>query len=152
MSGGTVIVETREGAHTAIMNGYIAAKQMIADGRRVRITVEADSDPLTLLQRKFLHGPVLTQIAEQVNVEGARYVTAVWKEYLRALFLGSEFKIVFGKVVEVRNSTEALNVRLYSEYIDRVIAHAVTEWSVAFQFRPGERDAVRYKEREHAEA
>ena len=43
----------------------------------------------------------------------------------------------------VRVSTEELDIKGYSEYIDRVIASATTELGVVFEFRADERDAVR---------
>lgn len=44
----------------------------------------------------------------------------------------------------VRNSTEDLSIKQYSDYIDRIIARATTEWSVNFHFLVSEREAVRY--------
>lgn len=35
--------------------------------------------------------------------------------------------------------------RNYSEYIDKVIAHAASEFGVVFHFRADEREAVRYR-------
>lgn len=167
------VVVTREGAHAASMMVYTIAKTLIADGKRVKITVGEECDPVSVKQRRFLHGPVLTQIAEQVCVGKERYVTAIWKEYFRKLFLGDrwEMRRTFkvdpdtGKLTpakratphRVRNSTEELNVKKYSEYIDRVIAHATLEWNVAFAFDESDRNAVRYqkpvraKEFSHAE-
>lgn len=145
MSGNVAIVSTREEAHDAVMRAYVVAKGLIADGKRARITVGEDDDSVSVRQRRFLHGPVLTQISEQVRVDGMRYVTAIWKEYFRNLFLGSRHEEFGRTLIELRNSTEDLGVKAYSEYIDRVIAHATTEWSVAFEFDPNEREAVRYK-------
>lgn len=141
------VVDTREEAHQAVCDAYAVAKALLAGGQRVRIEVSEDRDPLTVRQRKFLHGPVLEQISEQVRVDGRRYARGVWKEYLRSLFLGSEYVQVGDRTVEVRRSTEDLDVREYSQYIDRVLAHAATEWGVEFVFREGEREAVIYRAR-----
>ncbi len=43
-----------------------------------------------------------------------------------------------------RKSTEALSIKGYSDFLDRCIAHATTEWNVQFRFLAEERDAVRY--------
>lgn len=152
----TRVVSTREGAHQAICDSYAAAKLLIEDGRRVRISVGEDEDSMTLRQRKFLHGPVLTQMSEQARDEGKRYLPKVWKEYFRGLFLGSTFETINGRTVEVRISTEGQSVKDYSDYIDRVIAHAAIDWSVTFLFIERDRDAVRYRPkaaaRQHATA
>lgn len=156
----TRVVSTREEAHEAIMQGYLHAKALLADGKRVQISVGEDADPITLKQRRFLHGPVLSQIAEQVRVGGERYVMEVWKEYFRKLFLADRFEMHkvprYDKTlcqlvnpkratpIRVRVSSEDLGIKKYSEYIDKIIAYAATEWSVAFKFDPLERDSVRY--------
>ena len=146
----TRVVTTREEAHIAVMQAYGVARALIQDGKRVQISVGEDSDPMTVKQRRFLHGPVLGQISEQVRVGGQRYVMEIWKEYFRKEFLGCRWEVYAlpgakrATPHRVRNSTEELSIKKYSEYIDRVIAHATTEWSVAFKFQVGEREAVRY--------
>jgi len=137
-----VVVSTPEANKDAFQAAYARAKSLIADGKRVQITVTEDTDDVSNKQRRFLHGPVLTQIAEQVQVDGRRYEAAVWKEHLRRQFLPDAWKD--GK--RMRVSTEDLGVPGYSQYIDRVIAYATTEWGVAFQFNEHERNAVRHLE------
>ena len=101
-------------------------------------------------QRRFLHGPVLGQIVEQAKADGQRFVMAVWKEYYRAKFLGfrwEHYKLPGQKKAtprKVRVSTEDLSVKQYSEYIDKVLADAATEFGVVFDLDPAEREAVRY--------
>ena len=147
----TRVVTTREQAHFVVKEGYAQAKLLIQDERRVRITVEEDRDSLSARQRNFFHGPVLTQISEQVNVLGVRYVPDMWKEYLCKLFVGYRHERQlrpFAKkkvTVKVRISTEELNDRQYSELIDKAIAHAVTQWGVCFHFIEREREAVRWQ-------
>lgn len=154
------IVSTREGAHAAITQAYAVAKTLLADGKRVQISVGEDSDPITIKQRRFYHGPVLGQISEQVRVAGERYVMDVWKEHLRVLFLPDKWEMRKGlkydkKVCRlvpakratphrIRSSTENLSIKAYSELLDKVIAHAATEWGVVFTFDRLEREAVRY--------
>ena len=154
------VVETREQAHAAITQAYTFAKLLIQDGRRAVISVCEDSEPVSIKQRRFLHGPVFTQISEQVRVRGERYLTPVWKEYFRKMFLPDAWvmqrKPKWDKETRqwvapkratpyrVRSSTEDLSVKQYSAYIDRVIQYATVEWSVAFDFDQQEREAVRY--------
>lgn len=136
-----------------------------ADGeihaRRWRLVFGEDLEDITTRQRGFLHAACFPQIAEQVRVKGERYVAKTWKEFYRALFLPDLWEmrkaLVFDQATgewrpakratphRVRQSTEGLNIRLYSEHIDKVIAHATTEFGVVFNFDQQEREAVRWK-------
>ncbi len=156
----TRIVETRLQAHEAAMQGYTLARTLIDQGKRVVFSVGEDFEPISIKQRRFLHGPVFGQISEQVRVGGERYVMAIWKEFFRKLFLPDRFEMQRRPVWDkkqcrlvqakratpqrVRSSTEDLSVKQYSEYIDKVISHAVTEWNVIFDFDQQEREAARY--------
>lgn len=156
----TRIVETRAQAHEAAMQGYMAARVLIEQGKRVLFSVGEDSEPISIKQRKFLHGVVLMQISEQVRVDGERYVMQIWKEHLRRLFLPDRYEMQRRPVWDkkqcrlvpakratpqrVRSSTEDLSVKQYSAYIDKVIQHATLEWAVSFDFDQQEREAVRW--------
>lgn len=155
---------TQEQAHEACSLGYSLAKMLVADGKRVRVRVEEDLDDISARQRRFLHGPVLGQIAEQVRMpDGTRYVAAIWKTYFKRLFLGQggyrfvmrkvpRWDAAAGRMVEPKRatphreviSTEDLSVKQYSEFIDKVLAHAASELGVVFELDPIERDGVRY--------
>lgn len=117
---------------------------------RFRITLGVDHETLRDKQRRFLHGPVLTQISEQVVSDGTRYVAKVWKEYFRKRLLGSKFehyRLPGQKRAvprKVRISTEDLTDKQYAEYTDTVIATATVEFGVTFEFDPIEREGVRY--------
>lgn len=158
-----VIARDREAAHRACLQAYALAQALLADDKPVRISAGEDEDPLTVKQRRFYHGPVLTQISEQVRVDGERYVAAIWKEYFRKLFLGQGgYRYVVKKVPRwdrtlrrlvqpkratphaERISTEDLSIKQYSELIDKVIAHAATELGVEFHFIDFEREEVRW--------
>lgn len=158
------ICGTREQAHAAVKDCYAYAQAMISIGKRVKLSIDEAHDPISLKQRRFLHGPVLTQIAEQVRLpDGTRYVASIWKEFFRALFLEAKpvyemrrlpkWDALTGELVQqkratphrVRQSTEDLSIKGYSEYIDRVLAHAATEFGVEFRFDLDEREAVRYR-------
>ncbi|WP_114968307.1 hypothetical protein [Rhodoferax ferrireducens] len=148
----TRVITTREEAHAAITQAYIVAKTLLMDGKRVRISVGEDSDPITIKQRRFLHGPVLTQIAEQVRVGGQRYTTGIWKRFFKNLILERKPRYEMIRMPGAKRATprrkwwgtEELSIKQYSQFIDEVIAHAVTEFSVSFHFLAGEREAVRY--------
>lgn len=144
-----------------------------ADGeihsRRWRLVFGEDTEDITTKQRGFLHAAVFPQIAEQAVVNGVGATAKGWKDWYRDQFLGwkwAKFEVVGKKTKagnplfrrkKVRVSTEDLSVQQYSAYIDRVIAHAVTEFGVEFVFDEDERQSVRYqpkrrKQREEAVA
>lgn len=155
------VARTREEAHEVITQAYTVAKVMVQDGKRVQVIVCEDADPIGIQQRRFFHGPVLTQISEQVRVGGERYVMDVWKEFFRKLFLPDTYEMrrvpVYDKKqcrlvqpkratpYRVRSSTESLGVRKYSEHIEKVIAYAATEWNVVFVLDEREHEATRPK-------
>lgn len=154
----SIVVETREDLHEAITKGYTRGKMLIADGKRVVVTVAEDEEGLTALQRKFFHGPVLGQISEQVSVEGVRYTRQAWKAHLKNEILERNPRFETVRVpgraepITVRNwwSTEELGVKAYSDFIDEAIAMAATQWGVKFRFLIGEREATRYSTRSSA--
>lgn len=156
---------TQQAIHAAVMQVYSVAKVRAAmkgpertdsDGeiheRRYRLTFGEVREDLSIKQRRFLHGPVLGQIAEQVRMpDGSRYVAALWKEYFRKLYLPDcwlSYRMPGAKRAtphRVRVSTEDLSIKQYSELIDKVLAHATTELGVVFDLNPKEREEVRYK-------
>lgn len=154
------VVVTREAAHQAAQQAYALAQAILANGDRVRITCAEDQDDISVKQRAFLHAAVFPQIAEQVVVEGARFTADVWKEHLRQLFLPDRWELRYALVLDkatgrlrrakrktphrVRRSTEELGIKGYSRHIDSCIDHAVLNWGVVFEFRPGEREEIRY--------
>lgn len=156
-----VIVRTREEAHQAASFAYSLAQALIRDEKPVRFRVAEDEDDITIRQRGFLHAAVFPQIAEQyVFPDGTRYTADVWKEFFRKRFLPDKW--VQRKAIRwdpklcalvqakrktphaIRQSTEDLGIKAYSEHIDRVIDTAVLELNVVFVFRPNEREGVRY--------
>lgn len=143
------VVATREEAHAAAQSCYSLAQALLLDGKRVRLTVDSDHDTMSAKQRRFLHGPVLKQISEQARGDdGQRYFPVVWKELFRAMLLGSTWvqdpRSANLPPIEIRRSTEDLNVREYSDYIDRVIDNATLDWNVTFVLKPRAREEVRY--------
>lgn len=125
--------------------------------RQLRIVIGPDPDPMTVKQRRFYHGVVLKQIAEQARDEDGRaYEPKVWKEYMRKRFLGTNgmrwesFRMPGERRARphaVRISTEDLSVKQYSELIEQVMAFAATDLGVTFQVDPREREEVRWKRR-----
>ena len=117
---------------------------------RLRIVLGFDRDDKSAKQRRFLHGVVLMQIADQARPNGDTFAMPVWKEFYRAMFLGHTWEMLKlpgqkrATPRKARVSTESLSVKQYSEYLDKVLAHAATELGVAFDLDPIEREEVRY--------
>ncbi len=158
----SVVCFSREDAHQAAGAAYSLAQTIIANGANALIECRQALEPISIKQRKFLHGVVLRQISEQVAIEGHRYTVAIWKDYFRGIFLPDVWKMVdvppkwdhaLGRHVapkreqmpkRIRPSTEELGVRAYSEFTEKVIAYATVEWGVVFQFT-NEEQALRRK-------
>lgn len=113
-------------------------KSDLAAGNELTLVVEPYEDHLTKKQRGYYHAVVLTEIANQVAIEGKRHSMAVWKEFLRSKFLGSKRVTFINPLTgrksrrNVRVSTENLGVRRYAKLIDEVTAFAVTDLGVRF--------------------
>lgn len=145
---------TPESAHEAVLLANAHAKTLARDpenaGKVFRIIVGEERDSLSARQRRFMHGPLLGQVSEQVRVNGERFVMAVWKRYYKGLFLGHTWEMVKlpgqkrATPRKVQVSSEDLSVKQYSDWIDKVLAHAATEFGVRFVFKIDEREAVRY--------
>jgi hypothetical protein len=94
---------------------------VLPDPPRLRLTVGLDRDDKSSKQRRFLHGIVMTQIADQVVMpDGSRYVSAIWWEHFRRLFLPDRWesrRLPGAKRAtphRVRISSESLSVKQYS--------------------------------------
>lgn len=114
-------------------------KALAVAGHGTVVEVRTAEDVKTDKQRRYLHGYVLMTIAQQAVVNGQKFDMKTWKEWYRSTYLGSKtvtFKDPFtGKKIRRRQrvSTEDLGVKGYSEYIERVTAHAATELGVEFR-------------------
>ncbi len=114
-------------------------KAMCMAGHAAVAELRTAEDVKTDKQRRYLHGYVLMTIANQAVVNGQKFDMKTWKEWYRSTYLGSKtvtFKDPFtGKKIRRRQrvSTEDLGVKGYSEYIERVTAHAATELGVEFR-------------------
>lgn len=163
-----VVIATQEGMRDKFLAGWNHAVAMLANGDSVELRVGPSTLPITVEQRKFLHGVVLKQISEQVKVptpngKTERYTIDVWKEYFRARFLGWKWPMKRGfvkskltgewriskKATPHREpvSSETLGPAKYSKWTNEIIDHAVVEWGVEFIFENEERERVRYVHR-----
>lgn len=140
-----VIVSTREGAHRVAKLAYERAQMLIADGKEVRMRTEEAEDDRSLRQNRFYWGVVLKEIGEQARINGQGWSAEAWHLYAKREYLGYVFKreTVAGrkrKVVrkELRSTTR-LSVKRMSEYLDKLMAFAVTDLGVVFSETKWER-------------
>lgn len=146
------VIQTEEGLKTKFRAAYNHAEMMLRNGESVQLKCGPADEPISIKQRGFLHGAVLPQVAEQAYVgeKRERYTAEIWREYYHRMFIPDRWvmrKLPGAKRAtphRERVSSESLGVRRYSEWIDRIIDHAVVEFGVVFEFKEGEREAVRY--------
>lgn len=131
-------LHTPEQAHqTLAQHAWPWAKEQLRQGRELVAEFRLLDDAITEAQRGYLHGVVLTEIAQFCRANGEQFPMPVWKEWFRDKYLG--FKVVtyidpFTKRKlrrRVRVSTEDLGVRRLARYIDEVIAFAATDLNYA---------------------
>lgn len=144
---------TQEGFKEAMIVAFAHGRSIIQNGQHAHITIQEAMDPITALQRNFLHGPVLGQIAEQAWVtqggKRERFTQETWKLVFWKMFVKPVYKMMklpgWKRAVPVRvnDSSEKLGVRAYAKWIDEIIDYAVAELNVEFVFKNQERDAVR---------
>lgn len=151
------VAETHEEWREAATAIYLAGKALIDDGKRVRATATEDADGLSIRQLRFIHGPVLQQISEQVRVNGIHYTKDIWKQHLKDLFIPDEFVMIRAPFVrdaktgawrpskrkvpmKKEKSLTSLTGKRRSEFIEQVLAHAAAEWHVQFHFEIDERE------------
>jgi hypothetical protein len=133
-----ITVTTREGVKNVARAAYDRALMLVADGKRARFRMEEAEDTRSLQQNRFYHGVVLAEIAEQARSNGQRWAADAWHEYAKRTYLGYEFKriTIAGRkrkaVSKQLRSTTRPSVRRMSEYLDKVMAFAVTDLGVVF--------------------
>lgn len=154
---------SREALHATVCRLYeLARERAAASGDRVdaetgevaqrtwRVTFSEAEDDRTLRQNAFYWAAILPQISERASVAGQRYAADAWHELFKRQMLGYEVvkAIVPGRkrptIYRRLRSTTKLTVKQMSEFLDRVIAFAVTDLGVTLDLDPVEREAARY--------
>lgn len=112
-----------------------AAPAYWAKGQPLWLCLTTQEQQNTPAQKRYWNGPVLDAIASQALWDGQRFPKEFWKEYYRRLFLlRDEFVTPDGEVFNRYWSTadKAFSVRMMADFLDKVQAHAATEWGVIF--------------------
>ncbi len=114
-------------------------RQMWAQGHaRLSVVIQPEEDAKSVQQRRYYHGVVLKEIAEQVAVNGEKFDMKVWKEHFREKYVGYRWVVLKDPMTgkkkrrKVRVSTEDFGIKAYSRLIEQVTAEAVTELGVVF--------------------
>lgn len=88
---------------------------------------------------KFMWAAILTPISEQVELDGKAYTAETWHEWAKQQFLPEV--TASGKqkwlglpdgTLKLQIGTSDLNDAEFSVYLERLQAHAATEWGVHF--------------------
>ena len=146
------VIATPDGLRDKFVVAYRHAESLLANGERVELRVQPALDPISALQRGFLHAAVLPQVAEQafVGEKRERYTAELWKPFFFKLFVKPKYEMrrlpgaKRATPYRTNTSSEQLGVRAYSKWIDQIIDYSVLELNVAFEFRPNEREGARY--------
>lgn len=132
-----VELRNAEQARIALAKGALPwIGEQLAQGRELVGEFRLLEDEITQRQRAYYHAVVLEEIAAFARPNGQQFPVKVWKEHLRATFLGfrvvTSINPITGRKVRrrVRVSTEDLGIAGYAKFIDQVIAFAATELGV----------------------
>lgn len=125
-------------SHKSALAMYADAKAENAAGRRMVATLQRAEDERTLLQNKFLWGFVYKNISRQALAMGMGAEAEGWHYYYKKMFLGYEFtkvKVPGQKrpsVTRTLRSSTKLGIGQMSTFLDKVMAHAATTFTVTF--------------------
>ena len=115
-------------------------KEMTMAGHKLVIRGEEAEDAKSIQQRRYLHGVIFKEMAEQIRANGQSFALKVWKEHCREKFLGSRWVMNMDPITgkkrrrKERVSTEDLGIKAYSAYIEQCTAYGI-ELGVEFSVR-----------------
>ncbi|MBN3757198.1 recombinase [Paraburkholderia sp. Tr-20389] len=103
-------------------------------GEPLRLIVTAEERQRNAQQNKFYWGAVLKQIAEQAWIDGKQFDKDTWHEYFaRKYGVLDELILPDGEIITRRKSTTQMSVGEFSEYLNRIQAHATGELGIEFE-------------------
>ncbi|OYY20906.1 MAG: hypothetical protein B7Y69_09325 [Sphingobacteriia bacterium 35-40-8] len=118
--------------------GPYCREQWARGVQRLSVRIEPEEDSKSIQQRKYLHGVIYKEIAEQATIAGQKYDLKVWKSYLQERFIGHKWEVLKDPMTgkkkrrKVRVRSEDLGIKAYSKLIEEVTAFAVTDLGVIF--------------------
>ena len=118
--------------------GPYCREQWARGVQRLSVRIEPEEDSKSIQQRKYLHGVIYKEIAEQATINGQKFDMPVWKRYLQDRFIGHKWEVLKDPMTgkkkrrKVRVRSEDLGIRAYSKLIEEVTAFASTDLDVSF--------------------
>lgn len=146
MSQYAVLLTSPRQAHEALTELWHTIKPILRRGAVSELRWCTVSTPRRNQLRRRLHGPVLGQLSQQVWLYDpaagrlVRYHPVTWKLYFKTLFLPPKIERAVdpdtGEVTTIERpaSTEDLSDDQYAEFVERIVAWAVTDLGVEFDF------------------
>ena len=115
-----------------------ACKKELEAGTELCVTVVPLEDQRTVQQNSYMWAVLLKEISDQATIGGIGATPEGWHLFFKRKILGYQFEKVKlpGKtrmsVTKKLKSTRGLSVKKMSEYLEELIAIAVTEYNVKF--------------------
>jgi hypothetical protein len=121
----------REETHAQALWTFLKKKwnAMAQAGKPLAVTVSEHKAKRSAEQNK-LYWSRLNQIAEQAWIDGKQFSAEAWHEFYRAKYIGME-ETPDGRRIGI--STTSLSVAEFSDYLERITAHAVTEFGIILE-------------------
>lgn len=134
----------RDGSVAAGLVAFLKehAGPMVAAGTPLQVTVAKHRRTRSNEANAFYWAAVLTPIAQQVSVGGRWFSADTWNEQMKRDHLPEQcaagvekWAILPDGSRELLMSTSDLNTEEMAEYLNKVQAHAASEWGVVFNDR-----------------
>lgn len=111
---------------------------MIQAKNPLRLIITTEEAKRNAEQNKYYWKAVITQIAEQVWIEGKQFSKEAWHEMAARKFgVCKDVELPSGEVVIKRLSTTEMRVKEFAKYIEQVMAWAASELGVIFYVQEG---------------
>lgn len=102
-----------------------------APGSRWLVTIQPEKTKRSIEQNRRMW-VCLTEISQQVFVDGRRYGKETWHELFGRKYRLIETHWVLGELVYVLRSTTDMSIKEFAEYMTQIEAHATQELGVRF--------------------
>ena len=125
----TIELHNRQQAWVALMAQLFPFLEKVLQGGGRWVLTVSRRKRTRRQNRRYWGRGVLSQISEQVVVNGKMYETEVWHEQFKRMFIGV-IELPNGQVVGM--SSADLDTREFCDFCDQVEAYAATELGVRF--------------------
>lgn len=131
----------REPKHAAAMVAFVKehAGAHAKRGTPLEVAIGVHRARRSAAANAFMWSAVLAQISEQVEIDGKAYTAETWHEWAKREFLPDvtasgkqKWEALPGGELRLAIGTSDLNDFEFGQYLERLQAHAATEWGVHF--------------------